>query len=159
MHLRLLALAFEALFWPLLLPSDPAPPTPLSLVGAAVAGLGLALALWARHHLGNYWSGAISIKFGHRIIRTGPYGWVRHPIYAGIICAVAGSALATERMTGLLAILLVVAAYTRKIPREEQALVAELGDAYARAPPPMSLRNPEPSTLTTPTLELVAFSS
>src|SRR5262249_13999222 len=48
------------------------------------AGLGLQilfalLYIWARRHLGRHWSGAIQIKSGHQLIRTGPYRLLRHP--------------------------------------------------------------------------------
>lgn len=64
---------------------------------------------WARLHLGRLWSGFVTLKEDHRIVDTGPYGLVRHPIYCGVI--VAGVATALIRATpvalagsGLLAI-------------------------------------------------------
>jgi protein-S-isoprenylcysteine O-methyltransferase Ste14 len=39
---------------------------------------------WARIHLGRFWSSAITRKQGHRVIDTGPYAIVRHPLYAGL---------------------------------------------------------------------------
>src|ERR1044071_1070135 len=52
--------------------------------GALLLVLGIGLAVWARFHLGSYWSGTITLKEGHRVIRTGPYRLVRHPIYVGL---------------------------------------------------------------------------
>ena len=67
---------------------------PLWHVGNSVAYLLAALTLagtlftwWARIHLGRFWSNAITRKEGHRIIDTGPYRLVRHPIYTGLITA------------------------------------------------------------------------
>jgi protein-S-isoprenylcysteine O-methyltransferase Ste14 len=47
--------------------------------------VGFAFCWWARWHLGRLWSGLTTLKDGHQIIDTGPYGLVRHPIYSGII--------------------------------------------------------------------------
>src|SRR6202035_2869473 len=47
-------------------------------VGVALILLGLAFAIWARRYLGTNWSGTVTIKENHELIRTGPYGLVRH---------------------------------------------------------------------------------
>jgi protein-S-isoprenylcysteine O-methyltransferase Ste14 len=54
---------------------------------------GILLALWARRHLGTNWSGIPALKVNHELIRTGPYGYLRHPIYVGLGVALAGTAL------------------------------------------------------------------
>jgi protein-S-isoprenylcysteine O-methyltransferase Ste14 len=59
---------------------------------AAVIASGFAFAWWARIHLGVLWSGRITTKESHRVIDTGPYALVRHPIYAGILLAVYATA-------------------------------------------------------------------
>jgi protein-S-isoprenylcysteine O-methyltransferase Ste14 len=56
------------------------------LAGLTLAGT--SFAWWARIHLGRFWSSAITRKEGHRVIDTGPYGLVRHPIYTGLIGAI-----------------------------------------------------------------------
>ena len=66
--------------------------------GAAVGVGALAVAFmwWARLHLGRLWSGGIVTKENHRIVDTGPYGLVRHPIYTGLFVL----ALATAALKG-----------------------------------------------------------
>jgi len=64
------------------------------LAGLALTLAGLALALWARATLGGNWSGIVTLKEDHELIRHGPYGHVRHPIYSAILLMVLGSALA-----------------------------------------------------------------
>jgi protein-S-isoprenylcysteine O-methyltransferase Ste14 len=54
---------------------------------------GFALAVWARRHLGRNWGMPMSLKQGHELLTTGPYRYVRHPIYTGMLLAVLGSAL------------------------------------------------------------------
>lgn len=57
---------------------------------------GIAFAIWARRCLGKNWSGTPSIKEGHELITSGPYRFVRHPIYTGMLLAILGSALASS---------------------------------------------------------------
>ena len=58
---------------------------------------GFALAVWARRHLGRNWGMPMSLKEGHELVTTGPYRYVRHPIYTGMLLAILGSGLATTR--------------------------------------------------------------
>jgi protein-S-isoprenylcysteine O-methyltransferase Ste14 len=60
---------------------------------AALTMPGVCFAVWARSHLGKYWSGRITLKEDHRVIQTGPYAWVRHPIYSGLLLALLGTVL------------------------------------------------------------------
>ena len=61
------------------------------------------------------WSGRVELKEGHRVVRSGPYGWVRHPIYAGIVMAIAGTALVTGEATALVAPVVMLAASASKL--------------------------------------------
>jgi protein-S-isoprenylcysteine O-methyltransferase Ste14 len=62
----------------------------VAVTGVALTWIGLAVGLWARWHLGQYWSAKVALKEGHKLIRTGPYAHIRHPIYSGIIAAALG---------------------------------------------------------------------
>src|SRR5580692_8192289 len=86
----------------------------VKLAGLLFTALGVALAIWARAHLGANWSGAVSIRAGHELIRTGPYRRIRHPIYTGIFLATAGTALVVGRLRGLLAVAVCFAAFFLK---------------------------------------------
>jgi protein-S-isoprenylcysteine O-methyltransferase Ste14 len=61
--------------------------------GAVLCFAGISLAIWARRHLGANWSIMPSIKEGHALVTSGPYRFVRHPIYTGMLAAIFGSAL------------------------------------------------------------------
>ena len=98
--------------------------------GIAITFAGTAISIWARYCLGEYWSARVTLKEGHQLIRTGPYAWVRHPIYTGMLVATIGTALVVGEWRAVLAILLLVAAHSRKALREERMLTGEFGDEY-----------------------------
>jgi protein-S-isoprenylcysteine O-methyltransferase Ste14 len=91
-------------------------------LGALIVAAGLGFAAWARAHLGRNWSGIITVKEGHTLVRTGPYRVVRHPIYTGLLLAVIGTAAAIGEWRGVLAILCVLAGFLRKIQVEEKRM-------------------------------------
>ncbi|HEY2977404.1 MAG TPA: isoprenylcysteine carboxylmethyltransferase family protein, partial [Burkholderiaceae bacterium] len=66
--------------WPVLHESLPFAGDAEAWLGAVIAALGLALTVWARVHLGANWSGTVTVKQDHELVRSGPYAWVRHPI-------------------------------------------------------------------------------
>ena len=104
----------------------------LFLIGAGITAAGLGFAVWARVHLGEYWSGTVTLKEGHCLVRSGPYSIVRHPIYTGLLFAMLGSAVAVDRVRGLLALAIIIASLVRKLRVEEKWLTEELGEEYAQ---------------------------
>jgi protein-S-isoprenylcysteine O-methyltransferase Ste14 len=109
------------------------PRTPTTyLVGVALVAIGLGFSVWARVHLGRNWSGIVTLKEGHELIRSGPYALARHPIYTGLLLAFAGSALARDEWRGVLAVAIVFVALWRKLRLEERWMVETFGDAYQR---------------------------
>lgn len=111
-----------------LLPAGPA----TFFSGAVVTALGLAFAVWARAHLGRNWSGIVTLKLDHELIRSGPYAWVRHPIYSGLLLALIGSAIARGEWRGVLAVAIAAAAFWAKLRLEERWMVEAFGEAYLR---------------------------
>jgi len=98
--------------------------------GIALTWQGVALAMWARHSIGPFWSARVALKEGHQLIRSGPYAVVRHPIYTGLFQAAAGTALVVGEWRGVLAVALLLAAHSRKALREESLLTSEFGEEY-----------------------------
>ena len=88
------------------------------------------LGVWARRRLGSYWSGEITIKVDHRLVRSGPYRCVRHPIYAAILGMFAGTALVSGQLHAALGLAMAALAYWRKILLEEANLRWAFGPAY-----------------------------
>jgi protein-S-isoprenylcysteine O-methyltransferase Ste14 len=105
---------------------------PFGVAGLLIQAAGLALAAWARLLLGRNWGGSTAIKEQHQFVRSGPYAIVRHPIYAGIALAMAGTAIAVGKWRGVVAVVLVVIAFLYRINLEESYLNDEFGGEYVR---------------------------
>jgi len=94
---------------------------------------------WARLHLGRLWSGFVTLKEDHRIVDTGPYGLVRHPIYTGAIFAGVITALIKATPVALVGAALIGVGFWLTGRIEEGFLRAQLGaetyDAYSRRVP------------------------
>jgi protein-S-isoprenylcysteine O-methyltransferase Ste14 len=100
--------------------------------GVAVLAFGLGFSIWARRVLGRNWSGIVTVKQDHELVRSGPYRWVRHPIYTGLLIAFVGTAISRGEWRGVLAVLIVFAALWRKLKLEERWMIETFGDAYLR---------------------------
>jgi protein-S-isoprenylcysteine O-methyltransferase Ste14 len=96
----------------------------------ALTALGVAFAIWARFYIGQNWSSAVSIKVGHQLIRTGPYAWVRHPIYSGLLLAMVGTAIARREPRGFVAFALLWVAFVIKSRMEEEFMRKTFGTEY-----------------------------
>ncbi|HET6326661.1 MAG TPA: isoprenylcysteine carboxylmethyltransferase family protein [Planctomycetaceae bacterium] len=108
----------------------------------ATGALGLALQVgsalfyfWCRLYLGRMWSGAVRIVEDHKLIESGPYRVLRHPMYTGMLGMCVGTAIVSGQYHALLGVGLFAFAYARKIRIEERILCEEFGatyDAYRR---------------------------
>lgn len=108
------------------------PATPLyDWLGVALTAAGVAVAFWARWHLGTNWSGVVTLKEGHELIRTGPYRTIRHPIYTGMLLGLLGTAVTIGEVRGPLAVALAWLSFYVKARREESFLAQEFGPAFA----------------------------
>jgi protein-S-isoprenylcysteine O-methyltransferase Ste14 len=104
-------------------------------IGLLIQIASVALAISARHHLGRNWSGEVRIASEHELIRSGPYRFVRHPIYSAILGMYVGTMLVSGEIHAPIALVIVTLAYWRKIRLEERVLHERFGaefDAYCR---------------------------
>jgi protein-S-isoprenylcysteine O-methyltransferase Ste14 len=102
----------------------------IETLAISLTAAGIGLAIWARFYLGENWSSAVSIKVDHQLIRTGPYTWVRHPIYSGILLGMIGTAVARREPRGLFAVVLLWIGFWIKSRMEEGFMRKTFGDQY-----------------------------
>jgi protein-S-isoprenylcysteine O-methyltransferase Ste14 len=110
----------------LLLPHGPGPSFLAVLLGIA----GLIVTLWARIVLGRNWSGSITHKEGHELVERGPYRFVRHPIYTGMLLMVVATAIARGTWDSVLGLILFTAVHIWKLRREEALMIRYFPDSY-----------------------------
>ena len=101
-----------------------------AVTGVVLTWIGIAIALWARWRLGQYWSARVTLKEGHKLIRTGPYAYFRHPIYSGLDLAALGAALAIGEWRCVVAVGFIVVGYWIKAKKEESMLASQFGEAF-----------------------------
>ena len=98
--------------------------------GVLVTGLGVGIGMWARLSLGTNWSGMVTLKKDHELIRTGLYRWIRHPIYTGILAGFLGTELILGHARGLLGFVILWLSFYFKARREENFLRQEFGEGF-----------------------------
>jgi protein-S-isoprenylcysteine O-methyltransferase Ste14 len=97
----------------------------------AIVALGLLFTWWARLYLGRLWSSSVTKKADHRVVDSGPYAIVRHPIYTGLIAAVFATAGLLGAPIGIVGAVLMTFGFWIKATLEERFLREQLGaDAY-----------------------------
>lgn len=101
----------------------------LGVVGAVVFVSGLGLAVWARIHIGRNWGMPMTQKAEPELVTSGPYGYVRHPIYSGLLLGVVGTALATNFL-GLIIAVVLGGYFYYCASVEEKNLIATFPAAY-----------------------------
>jgi protein-S-isoprenylcysteine O-methyltransferase Ste14 len=134
-HVTTVVLGFWLLFGPLnhwgwlnyrLLPKVPA----MWEAGLVLTALGVGIAIWARLSLGANWSGMVTLKDGHELVRQGLYRWIRHPIYTGILLGMIGTAMIKGHLRGWVGLAIVFAGFYFKARREERFLREEFGAGF-----------------------------
>jgi protein-S-isoprenylcysteine O-methyltransferase len=100
--------------------------------GLVLTIVGVAFAIWARFYLGRNWSGTVTIKQDHELIRTGPYALVRHPIYTGLELAILGTAIAIGEIRGLVAAGIALIGIRLKFGLEEKFMTDRFGAEYVQ---------------------------
>jgi protein-S-isoprenylcysteine O-methyltransferase Ste14 len=104
------------------------------LLGIAVILMlcGFAFAIWARRHIGRFWSARVTLKEGHQLIESGPYNLVRHPIYSGLLLSMAATVMTIGTVQSVCGYAFLVGALVFKLAAEERLLAANFGEAYQK---------------------------
>src|ERR1051325_3130260 len=103
--------------------------TVLDWAAAALSVIGVGFAIWARVHLGRNWSSRPAVKENHELVTTGPYAYVRHPIYTGLILMALGTAL-TGSIWGIGVFIVASLTLILRIGKEEKIMLELFPDAY-----------------------------
>jgi protein-S-isoprenylcysteine O-methyltransferase Ste14 len=96
------------------------------ILADVLVAVGLFVAIWARVTLGGNWSARVTLKENHELIQRGPYRFVRHPIYSGILVMILGTAILAGRVSGFVALLVCCFGFWVKARQEEKLLTRHL---------------------------------
>lgn len=99
-------------------------------LGVLICAVGVAFAIWARIHLGNNWGMPMAQKESPELVTSGPYRWVRHPIYTGIGLGILGSAI-TGGLPWLFWLIYTSIAFYFSAKKEEKMMMEKFPEAYA----------------------------
>jgi len=100
--------------------------------GLALTIAGLGFMAWSRVALGRNWSATVTIKQDHALVSSGPYAIVRHPLYAGVLLAMLGTAIFFGQIRGFIAVCLTFGGWWLKSRTEEEFMVEQFGASYRR---------------------------
>jgi protein-S-isoprenylcysteine O-methyltransferase Ste14 len=100
-------------------------------VGITVMALGFLLREWSVLTLGAFFSNVVEIEQGHQLVTTGPYRWLRHPAYTGLLVFFTAAALSLGTWIGaVVAFLVILVALRYRIGIEERLLAQTFGSTY-----------------------------
>jgi len=102
----------------------------LESLGAALCVLGLLGAIWSRRTLAGNWSSRVTFKEGHELIETGPYGFVRHPIYTSLLLMLLGTVVGGNSLVAWFGLPFYLLGFWIKLKQEEQLLTRHFPDTY-----------------------------
>lgn len=98
-------------------------------IGVLLCFAGLAFAVWARIHIGRNWGVPMSVKQDPELVTSGPYRYVRHPIYGGMLVAMLGSSL-VQRETWTIFFMVFAAYCLYSAFHEEKLMTQQFPDRY-----------------------------
>jgi len=100
------------------------------IIADLITLIGLITMLWARVVLGGNWSANVTFKENHELIERGPYAFVRHPIYSGLLLMSIGTAIMYGRVGGFIVFIIFFMSLWLKSHQEERLLTRHFPDAY-----------------------------
>lgn len=105
----------------------------IRLLGVALSVLGIACSIWSIVTLGRHYDLVLEVHAGHQLVRSGPFAWVRHPVYTGLAVHFIGACLATGNVLLSIGTLFVTfPAFYARARAEERLLREQFGSEYDR---------------------------
>lgn len=101
----------------------------LAIIGTILVVIGLLFSVWARMHIGRNWGMPMSQKQDPELVTSGPYRYVRHPIYSGMLLALLGTALGAG-LYWLIILLFIGVYFIFSAYKEEKYLIRQFGKRY-----------------------------
>jgi protein-S-isoprenylcysteine O-methyltransferase Ste14 len=105
-------------------------PGQLRWFGAGLGIVSLPLLFWVHHTLREYWSTALQLRKSHSLITSGPYRWIRHPMYSALMLCFVGLSLVSAVWPFILLVFLSILFFCRVVGREETMMIEQFGNEY-----------------------------
>ena len=102
----------------------------LRCIGVCLGLASLGLLVWVQDTLGRHWSTGLVLREEHTLVTTGPYRWVRHPMYTALFAFMIALALVSANWLVVLAPVGGISLFLARIPKEEGMMIEEFGDEY-----------------------------
>ncbi len=102
----------------------------LQIIGSVLVILGLVEAIWARISLGRNWSGYVTYKKNHELVTSGPYKYIRHPIYSSLILMLIGTFFNFPNTEVIIILLIWIVLFATRMKREEKIMTKLFGREY-----------------------------
>jgi protein-S-isoprenylcysteine O-methyltransferase Ste14 len=99
-------------------------------LGVVLSALSLLLYTWSRHELGKAWSSCLQMQAHHHLVTSGPYTWIRHPIYLAMILFLTGLTLVGANWVLVVFLIISIVDLILRVPREEQMMIEFFGEGY-----------------------------
>jgi protein-S-isoprenylcysteine O-methyltransferase Ste14 len=105
-------------------------PSGFRWIGVGFGVASLPLLIWVHHTLGRHWSTTLQLRKRHALITSGPYRWVRPPMYMVLILFFTGLSLVSAVWPFILLVALSIIMFYRVTAKEEAMMLEQFGDAY-----------------------------
>jgi protein-S-isoprenylcysteine O-methyltransferase Ste14 len=102
----------------------------LRWTGLALGLIGFGLWTWTQAALGKEWSPQLQLGEQHRLVTSGPYAWVRHPMYLAMFAVAIALALLSSNWCFVLFAAAMIVGFVVRAPREERMMVEAFGEEY-----------------------------